>query len=76
MFNNYLVLNETPEVMLYLFINNFELFKKYYKCYKTNKNLLIKNIKDYIKYNKIKYTGKKATIVLEGNVVNIIDISA
>ena len=76
MFNNYLVLNETPEVMLYLFINNYTVFKKYYKCYKKDKKLLIKKIKNYIKNNKIKYNGDKATIVVEGIVVNVIKLSA
>ena len=76
MFNNYLVLNETPEVMLYLFINNYTVFKKYYKCYKKDKKLLIKKIKNYIKNNKIKYNGNKAIIVVEGIVVNVIKLSA
>lgn len=75
MFNNYLVLNEAPEVMLYLFINEYSVFKKYYNCLKSNKKKLIKNINSYINNNKINYNGSKATIVIEGIITNVIDIN-
>ena len=69
-FNNYLVLNETPEVILYLFINDYMVFKKYYTYLKTNKKLLIKKIRNYIKENKINYKGNRVNIVIEGIVTN------
>lgn len=75
MFNNYLVLNETPEVMLYLFINEYSAFKKYYNYLNSNKKKLIKNINSYLNNNKINYNGSKATIVIEGIITNVIEIN-
>jgi len=38
MFNNYLILKEKNTNTLYLFINNFKSFKKFYKYLKKDNN--------------------------------------
>lgn len=72
MFSNYLVLNETPKEVLYLFINNYGDFKKYYKVY-NKKNNLLQEVKHYLKTNKIKFKGKIINIVLEGIIIDTIN---
>lgn len=72
MFSNYLVLNETPKEVLYLFINNYGDFKKYYKIY-NNKNNLLQEVNYYLNANKLKFKGKIINIVLEGIIIDTIN---
>lgn len=71
MFNNYLILKENNNITLYLFINNFKSFKKYYRYFKKkDSKKLIKKINSYLKYNKQIFNGNKVTIVVEGVITN------
>lgn len=75
MFNNFLILDDNNGKMLYLFINNYKSFKKYYRLYKKNDiNKIKKKTYSLLKYNKKKYDGNKVTIVVEGVITDVIEI--
>ena len=71
MFCNYLILNEKSEFNLYLFIDNLKSFNRYYKLFNKKKyKKLLHKIKSYLKYNKINYIGNRILIVVEGIIIN------